>query len=216
MVTKTDQLLYFVKYPEPGKVKTRLAKAIGDEEAARIYRHLAEENLKILSSVSSQVSIVVNFDPPQAEENVRLWLSSEYVFRPQLGKGLTERLTDAFYVAFNQKARRVIVIGSDTIGLSANYISQAMNALEDYDVVLGPVKDGGYCLLGLSRHQPVLFEDIPWSTDAVLRSTVAKIKERKLSYYLLPELDDLDQIENVGSELALLDAPFTKPRKPVS
>ena len=37
----TTALIVFVRHPEPGKVKTRLAKVIGDEKALTVYKKTA-------------------------------------------------------------------------------------------------------------------------------------------------------------------------------
>ncbi len=193
-----SQILYFVKYPEPGRVKTRLAKFIGDDRAANFYKECAEENFKGLRSLmQAGVSLHLLFDPPQAEEKVKKWLSGASSYHPQIDGGLTERLIHAFSKAFESGAKDALAIGSDTIGLPVRLIEQAFDALNRYDVVLGPAKDGGYYLIGFSKPFPFLFQDIPWSTPAVLEITKARIQEHRLSYYCLPELEDLDEVRNL-------------------
>ena len=194
----TGNILYFVKYPEPGKVKTRLAKTLGDEEATRVYRNLVETNLKAIRPlISSGIDITITFDPPDAAEKMKQWLSDDYDYLPQSGDGLGERLTKAFGNLFERKVRRVLAVGSDTLGLEANLILKACDSLEHFDVVLGPAEDGGYYLIGLSQPEPILFQDIPWSTSAVFDSTLNRIKQKGLSFYVLPELQDLDDIEDL-------------------
>lgn len=197
-------ILYFVKYPEPGKVKTRLAKALGDEAACQAYRDLAEANFRIIESLAAEgIENVVAFDPPDKEREIREWLPAPCYF-PQQGKDLGERLHSAFQDAFDQGAKMALVLGSDTLGLNQELILEAFDALENFDVVLGPAKDGGYYLIGLSSPQPFLFQNIPWSTSDVFSTTLAKVKENGLSYYLLPELDDLDEIKNLETRRIFL------------
>src|SRR5262249_35390728 len=73
-------------------------------------------------------------------------------------------------------------------------------ALDDYDVVLGPAHDGGYYLMGLNRHRPALFEDIPWSTPSVLASTAERAGALGLSVHHLAPLRDVDTIEDLRAE----------------
>ena len=193
----TETLLFFVKYPEPGRVKTRLAREVGEEEAARIYRSLVESNLKELRALNGPAQVVIAFDPPEAEEKVRSWLPGFDAYLPQVEGGLTERLSAGFQTAFNEGAAKVLALGSDTIGLKAGHVTKAFEALERYDVVLGPAKDGGYYLIGLSQPEPALFEKIPWSTSQVLSTTLSRAKERGLSFFLLEELEDLDESQNL-------------------
>lgn len=194
----TAILLYFVRFPEPGRVKTRLAAALGREEAARTYRALVERNLESLASLpAADFSTIVTFDPPEAEPQMRDWLRSWKNFLPQQGENLGERLTNAFAWAFQQGFRRAAALGSDTLGLRPEILEEACRALEQFDLVLGPARDGGYYLIGLSRPEPRLFEEIPWSTGEVLERTLERARERGLRYFLLEELEDLDEVENL-------------------
>lgn len=199
-----NTLLYFVKYPEPGKVKTRLAKTLGDEAASRVYRDLAEVNFRILTSLDQEdIESVIVFDPPDKEREIKEWLpASRHV--PQQGNDLGERLVSAFHFPFSRGANAALAIGSDTLGLKPELISKAFDRLENYEVTIGPAKDGGYYLIGLRSPQPFLFHGIPWSTSDVFRATLGKVQERGLSCYLLPELDDLDEIKNLETRRIFL------------
>jgi len=197
-------LLYFVKYPEPGRVKTRLAKTMGTERAAKIYRELAEANLKIISSLSPQpFSIVITFAPPEAQKKIKTWLSGPYDYWPQTGNHLGERLQNAFESAFLRGAQKVVALGSDTLDLEAAHLLEAYEQLESCDVVLGPAEDGGYYLIGSSRFLPDLYVDIPWSTSAVLDSTLKWIKKQKLTHFLLKPLNDLDDMTSLEKRRTL-------------
>ena len=197
-----QQILYFVKYPEPGKVKTRLAQSVGFEEAARWYRTLAESNLSILARLPQpEFHITVTFDPPEAEDAMKEWFSGEHEYLPQAGEDLGERLANAFASVFHRGAQKVLALGSDTMGLEESHIQDAFRHLDARDVVLGPAKDGGYYLIGLSRPRPLIFKEIPWSTPAVFETTLARIEELDLSCFLLPRLDDLDDAENIPALL---------------
>jgi rSAM/selenodomain-associated transferase 1 len=193
-------ILYFVKYPEAGKVKTRLAKSVGRERAAELYRHLAEDNLSKIGPLKDEGKAVwILFDPPEAEGLFRAWLGHDHEFRPQAAGGLGERLWSAFQEAFEKGAARVIAVGSDTIGLDAAILREASARLAEVEIVLGPALDGGYYLIGSSRPRESLFKEIPWSTNAVLDRTLAVIRRENLSYGLLAGREDLDRAENLKS-----------------
>lgn len=194
------RLLYFVKYPEPGKVKTRLAKTVGDEEAARIYRSLTEENFQVLHALENYFEICVMFDPPESETKIKAWLRGDSCrYFAQEGVDLGARLTQAFQGAFESGAAKAIAVGSDTLNLNADILRRAAEILDTKDAVLGPARDGGYYLLGLSKTEPFLFQDIPWSTPDVADITLKRMRQRKMSCALLPELEDLDEAENLKS-----------------
>lgn len=190
-------LLYFVKYPTPGKVKTRLARTVGDQEAARLYSELTRKNLGIIASMHQEncFDLVIVYDPPEKREDIKRWLSLTCEYWPQCEGGLSERLINAFGKAYQKGAQRVAALGSDTLGLTAEIIRQSFEALQSSDVVIGPAEDGGYYLIGLSRFQPELFQGIPWSTNAVLQQTYHRISKLGLSHQALVQLEDLDEMK---------------------
>ncbi|MCA9398452.1 MAG: TIGR04282 family arsenosugar biosynthesis glycosyltransferase, partial [Candidatus Omnitrophica bacterium] len=199
-------LLYFVKYPTPGKVKTRLAKTVGVDEAARLYRKLAEKNFRegTLLHQRKVCDLIVVFDPPKQKVDVQDWLSAPCEYWPQSEGGLSERFISVFHDAFENGGQRVIALGSDTLGLTFQIIEEAFENLNTNDVVIGPAEDGGYYLVGSSSFQPKLFEGIPWSTSNVLAQTYKTINKLHLSYQTLRQLEDLDEIKT-GEKYELID-----------
>lgn len=189
-------VLYFVKYPEPGRVKTRLAKTLGAEVATIAYQRLAESIFQGVKDLGvKNVSTVVLFDPAEKELEIKQWLPGATSYQPQKGEGLGERLANAFHDAFQVGATQVLALASDTLGFKPEVISRAFDLLNFYEVVIGPVRDGGYYLIGLSASHTFLFRDIPWSTQDVLQTTLRWIREEGLPYTFLEELEDLDEIK---------------------
>jgi len=199
---RPNVLLYFVKYPTPGKVKTRLAKTVGEQEAARLYGELAGKTLEVIASLYQRniFDLVIVYDPSEKSEDIKRWLSLSCEYLPQCGGGLSERLKHAFGEAFQKGAKRVMALGSDTLGLRTDIIQQGFEALHSIDVVVGPAEDGGYYLIGLSDFQPKLFEGIAWSTSGVLSQTYKTINDLRLSYQTLSQLQDLDEIK-IGEKI---------------
>ena len=187
-----DVLGVFVKAPAPGRVKTRLAAEVGAHTAAEIYRHLGRRVVSACGSPGHET--VVWFAPAEARPAVRDWLKglSVAAYRSQVSGTLGARLDAAFRQHFQEGARRVIMIGSDCLGVDAGLVSRALAGLDEHDLVLGPAHDGGYYLIGLRAPVPQLFDGIAWSTDAVLRQTVARVRQLRLSVALLPTLQDID------------------------
>jgi uncharacterized protein len=184
-------LIIFVKNPVPGKVKTRLARSIGDEPAAEVYRQL----LLHTKSITQQLKVdkLVYYADDIAEND--LWESSAYQKRQQQGENLGERMASAFAACFDAGYRQVVIIGSDCAEITAAHVEQAFAALNTNDVVIGPATDGGYYLLGMKKLNQRLFENIPWSTDAVMSSTLQKVNELGLNYLLIETLSDIDDLE---------------------
>ena len=186
--------LLFVKYPRPGKVKTRLAKDIGNQKAADLYKQLAEQNF-LVTRACKDADLIIMFDPPEDHVKVHQWLEGAECYIPQEGLGLGERLINAFKWAFNNGYSKVTVVGSDTLELTTTIIEQSFEALEEAGVVIGPAKDGGYYLIGLASMQPILFEGISWSTSEVLLQTKQIIRELGIKLKMLNLLEDLDEIK---------------------
>lgn len=189
-VVTDSAVLVFVRAPEAGRVKTRLAAEIGAEAALRVYVRLAEH--AAAEARASGAAVRVHFTPADAEAAVRGWLGEPAAYLPQAGGDLGERMRAAFEDAFAAGFRRVAVVGSDLPGLSAELLRRALTLLESREAVLGPARDGGYYLLGLRRMVPEPFRGIAWSTDSVFRETVARLRAVGVEPALLEEMADVD------------------------
>lgn len=189
------QLLVFLKYPTPGRVKTRLAAELGDDAAATIYR--ASTELTLLRLDYFRQSGVICVDPPNAVEKTKHWLENSWRIQPQQGATLGDRLKNAARRAFSEGASRLVIIGTDSPWLFPADILGAFQSLEEADLVLGPTEDGGYYLIGLSREMPGLFEGISWSSPSVLAETLARAEEVQARAHLLQRGYDLDYIADV-------------------
>ena len=200
----------FVKAPVPGRVKTRLASALGEIGAARLYRSLARRVVERVGRGGYRT--VVYFDPPGAGREIREWLGAEREYRPQPGGDLGERLRKAFEIGFRE-ADCVAVVGTDIPDLDARVVVRAFDLVSgpgSPDVVFGPALDGGYYLLALDRPAPGLFEGIAWSTGSVLAESIQRAKDLGLTVRLLDPLADIDRAEDLTGELSaelLLDPP---------
>jgi rSAM/selenodomain-associated transferase 1 len=184
-------LVVFVKAPRPGAVKTRLVPALGRDDAARLYRLLADHVLEATTPGAGEYERLVFFDPPGALDEMRAWLPGLRLV-PQSGADLGERMSRALTHAIARGAGRAAVIGTDVPGLDRARVGQALDALDHADVTIGPSEDGGYYLLALARPCPDLFEGIEWSTPAVRALTLDRARSLGLRVHELPPLRDLD------------------------
>ena len=189
-------LIVFVKEPRPGIVKTRLVPALDPESAAELYRALAEEEIRQTAPRSREYTRLFFYAPPSSPEAMSSWLPGETLVAQQ-GDDLGARMSAAFEEAFRRGARRAAIIGTDVPWLTRSRVGEALAALDDHDVVLGPTADGGYYLLALDRPRPGLFRGIAWSTPSVLASTVARTAALGLRVRMLGELPDIDTIEDL-------------------
>mgnify|MGYP002277113502 CR=1 FL=1 len=200
--SSTKVLLTFIKNPQKGKVKTRLAQSLGDQKALDIYRQLVQKTREVTDAVQCDRQVWYS---SFIEDNDG-WSSGGYDKRLQHGDDLGERMAEAFRQAFDEGYSKPVIIGSDCPGLTPKIIEKAFDGLVTHDVVLGPSRDGGYYLLGMSSFYGDLFIDIPWSTPFVFDQTVAKIKSLDLSFNTLPVLNDID------TEQDLIESDFIPER----
>jgi rSAM/selenodomain-associated transferase 1 len=113
-------------------------------------------------------------------------------------------MNNAFEQLFDKGYQHVVIIGSDCYELTQNIIEQAFIDLEEYKVTIGPSKDGGYYLLGLSQNTPELFENIAWSTNKVYQSTIETLHKLGINYSIGPILSDIDTVDDLTDKLKLL------------
>ena len=180
----------FVKRPEPGKVKTRLAKDLGDEEATLLYQLMIESlRANVLRDIPRCDFAVYFYCDPFFE-------IPDEVCRPQVGADLGEKLTNAFRELLADHAQ-AMAIGTDCVDITLDHLWETRNSKAP--VVLGPAEDGGYYLIATRELYPVLFEAIPWSTHEVYAQTLSRAAEISARVHELPRLRDIDTIEDLRS-----------------
>lgn len=189
MAGVTRHLLYMLKAPIVGTVKTRLAAVMGQDKACYAYRRLVEHSLQATKGAWQQS---VYYAPAEAEQSMRQWLKNVAHFAPQPEGDLGVRMMAAAADAFSRSADAVALLGGDCPYVDAALLQEAFAALVNHDVVIGPAADGGYYTLLMKAVQQRLLQGIAWGTESVLAATLQRAHEHKLSVFLLPELEDID------------------------
>jgi uncharacterized protein len=194
---RTSALIFFVKAPEEGAVKTRLAAEIGRSRALEIYKGVAAQSLKAVRGGAYELRVA--FHPPDAGEQVAGWLGGGFIVVPQTGGGLGERMENSFAQGFSEGMDRILLTGSDIPGLDNTVAEDAFAALEDHDAVIVPTFDGGYCLIGFTAegYTPAVFRGIKWSTGTVCAETLAVLAGEGKSVMTLPTLRDIDNVSDL-------------------
>ncbi len=184
-------ILFFVKYPDAGAVKTRLAADIGKEPARMLYRAFVSDMLCTLRRVDADLQVFYHGGRPA---EISDWIGGSLPVWPQKGNSLGERMLHAFYTAKKGGYSRILLVGSDIPGLRASIAEDAFSALESHCAVIGPATDGGYYLIGFRSKRIVrsAFEKIPWSTPRVLEQTLDRLENASCSVRLLPAACDID------------------------
>lgn len=174
----SPRIAVFAKVPSVGRVKTRLASAIGPEAALACYLRLLDLAIEATADFDTEVW----FDGDVGAD----WNERGMAIRQQSGEDLGERMHGAFVDGVT------LVIGSDIPLISKRYIVQAFELLRTTDVVLGPTEDGGYCLIGMGHPHDELFHGISWSTSHVFDETVQVCRRIGIKCEVLPLLWDVD------------------------
>ena len=186
-------LLIFLRNPVPGSVKTRLAASVGDAKALEIYNKLIEHTVEASRQVDTDIQLWYSSFVDQKDR----FDGKRFRKRLQQGGDLGARMWVAFQEGFTEGYAKIAVIGSDCPDISPEILESAFSRLDENEVVLGPSEDGGYYLIGMSSRFPFLFQEMMWSTPDVLPETIRRLEERSISYGLLPELNDIDTVEDL-------------------
>ena len=197
MEESEDVILFFVKYPEPGCVKTRLSKELGADLASTVYRNMALDLRDKLQAVP--FPFMVCFSPEKNRDRYMDWLGEAHPYFPQKGAHLGERMKSAFEEVFTRGYKRAILMGSDIPDLPSDLLEEALGALHTHAAVLGPALDGGYYLVGF-RHDtffPGIFHHMPWGENSVFRETLSLLKAAEQKVYILPAWRDVDTLEDL-------------------
>ena len=188
-MTKT-LVIVFVKNIKLGKVKTRLAKTIGNQGAFEVYTELVK--LTETATTSMQADKRIYFSETILDDQ---WMGfSKYA---QEGEDLGARMKNAFQKGFNDGYERIVLIGSDLPDITSAHINAGLEALQHSPVVFGPAVDGGYYLIGLSKLQNSVFNDKPWSASHLLEVTLDELKTLEVPFELLDTLNDIDTFEDL-------------------
>ncbi len=141
------------------------------------------------------------YTPVGSEERLRPLLPSQFGLVVQCDGDFGLRLRTSVEDILALGHHGAIIINSDSPTLPAGIVADAAARLLEGDcVALSPALDGGYTLIGLTKIHARLFEDIPWSTEAVHRLTEERAAEIGLKVCNVPPWYDVDD----GASLNLL------------
>jgi rSAM/selenodomain-associated transferase 1 len=192
-MSKQRVLGLFAKWPVPGTVKTRLAQG-NAAWGARLAEAFLIDSIQRFTKVNARRAVV--FAPSEREADFALLAGNHFTVTPQADGDLGQRLAAFFARQFDEGARTVVTIGTDSPTLPVEYVDRAFTELDNADVVLGPATDGGYYLVGCAPSRPPLFENIAWSSRRVLADTIAALAEPRWRLALLPPWYDVDTPED--------------------
>lgn len=191
------RILLFVRAPQRGHVKTRLAKQLGADITLALYRSFVEDIITTLKSGSYPTAVF--YTPEDQGASVQAWLGKHARCHPQIGTDLGRRMQTAFILTFCEPVAYAVLIGSDFPDLDIEIIHEAFRALRENDVVVGPATDGGYYLIGFQKDalNADVFQGIQWGSRKVWQQTLDQIEHADLTYHTLPVWQDIDTYEDL-------------------
>jgi rSAM/selenodomain-associated transferase 1 len=191
-------LVIVAKEPVPGKVKTRLYSHLGAQQTSELYRLFIQDMVEEMSKLYEH-ALAIAYTPEAAEPAFKTMIDQPIQLFPQQGADLGQRLSNVFQKMFDEGYEQVHIINSDSPDLPHRLVKQSILLLSKprTELVLGPCADGGYYLVGLRRSMPALFNQIPWSTDQVLRITLEKARRLGLQWALLGPWYDIDTFDDL-------------------
>ncbi len=185
-------LIVFIRNPEKGKVKTRLANSVGDDQALKIYKSLLNHTRKVVEAVDCKRFLFYSVRIHEKDG----WSDNHFDKYLQKGDELGIRMQNAFKTLFDNGIEKAVIVGSDIARLSPEIIENAFQSLDKTDFVMGKALDGGYYLLGMKSPTPSLFKNMVWSTSKVAEETIHRIHQLGKCVSLVESLSDIDFIED--------------------
>ncbi len=186
-------LIIFLRWPEPGMVKTRLAAAVGDTAACNIYKKMSLDLLEVCRNVKDIFDLHIFCNGADLSK-FETWLGEEHHYHLQEGDDLGQKQINAFNKIFSLSYRNAVIIGSDCPAVDQTILRSSYNSLSKTEIPIGPTHDGGYYLLGLPDHAlpDKIFSDIHWSSQSVYPSISLNLRRQRLAITSLPTLHDVD------------------------
>jgi len=202
-VVLRDALYIAAKAPRPGFTKTRLGRHLGQQAAVRLYRAFLRDLSVRFASLPQDLDCTLGWyiTPPDAWPELAPLVTTAHQAQPPtiLAQGdgdWTTRQEALFADAAARGEGRTVLIASDSPHLAASTIASAFQQLDDHDLVLGSVTDGGYYLIGMRGWHDILC-GIPMSTRTVTSEIVARATQRRLSVGWTTPTFDIDEVADL-------------------
>ncbi len=197
---KKAAIIIFIKNPDLGRVKKRLAKTLGDEMALEVYKQMLDHAQQITKALS--VDRFLYYDREAVTNDA--WPDDLYKKRMQTGVTMSARIDKALTDVYDEGYEHVVVIGSDCIDLDERIIRLAFRQLDHFDAVLGPTRDGGAYLLGMSEFIPGVAKVSGWGTSTLSAELHKAIQNHKKTCFTLSELSSITTVEDLACEIKQL------------
>jgi len=189
-------IIIMTKVPQAGKVKTRLQPFLTAQQSAEISVCFLQDAEQKARSIAQ--NLIIALSPIEKKNLLTEILQTEPILVEQKGENLGERMFHAFEFAFSRDSNAVVMIGTDSPTVPAEFIERAFVFLETKaDAVLGKTEDGGFYLIGLRKSDKKIFENVEWSSPKTFEQTKRNIEILNLSLSEIPVWFDVDTPEDL-------------------
>lgn len=197
---RKSAIIIFIKNPDLGRVKKRLAKSLGDDKALEVYQQMLEHTQLITKSLSTDKFLYYD----RAIDQNDTWPNDIYIKKKQSGTIMANRISNAFKNIFKLGYEHIVIIGSDCLELDERIIRLAFRQLEHFDSVLGPTKDGGFYLLGMNQLYMDIFKVEGWGTSQLTPRALKAIEHLNKTCFMLSELAGIVTVADLNQSEKLL------------
>jgi len=197
MIMQKSAIIIFIKNPELGRVKKRLAKSVGDAKALQIYNQMLDHARLITKSLSTDKFLYYD----KAIDKNDDWPNETYIKKKQSGADMASRINNAFKQVFKLGYEHVVIIGSDCLELDERIIRLTFRQFDHFDTVLGPTKDGGFYLLGMNDLYADIFKVSGWGTSGLTPTILKTIQNLNKTCFLLSELAGIVTVDDLNENV---------------
>lgn len=196
------RLVILAKPPQRGRAKNRLAAEVGEGRAARLARAMLLDGWRIATEFAGWIGGIDTWLLTSGDDEDYPLLQPAPYRAPQAEGDLGRRMAAAMADALQAGHERVLILGTDAPCLPDRHLRDALALLDDHDLVVGPMRDGGFWCLGARAsatavHDPTWLDELDWERDATRLPVLARAEARGLSVAEADEWFDVDHARDL-------------------
>jgi uncharacterized protein len=180
-------VVVMARAPRRGEVRRALEPLLGADGCVALQAELIVQAVNWARELEPR-AIHVAHDPPDAAPELRALLGPDVILFPQNGDGIAGRLADSAARVFARGSGPLLIVWPDLPRLRRAHAEAALDDLRSgCDVVFGPVFDGGFYLVAISRPLPHLFAlpELSWRSSDAMSMALAAAREANLEVGIL-------------------------------
>lgn len=188
-------IILFTRIPVAGKTKTRMMPFLSAEECAELHACFIQDAYRACKGADAD--IVVFYMPEGELQNLKDLLEEDLIYRKQEGENLGEKMKHAIEQTLALGYEHVVLIGTDIPQVTSDILNQALDDLQEADVVINPTADGGYYLIGMKKTHDQVWNVQRYGTNTVIDDTLAQMEKANLKVKMGKVCMDMDTKEDL-------------------